>query len=79
MNEEEIAFGKTHDLAELLDLIVLSEPSWAVWQPQAIHMTEFAVRYRYPGISATKAEAKEAIKNCRALRKLMRTAMGLSA
>jgi hypothetical protein len=41
-----------------------------------IFLTDFAVEYRYPGSSATKAEAKEAIKRCGNVRNTIRKAFG---
>jgi hypothetical protein len=35
------------------------------------------VDYRYPGAAATKADAQEAIKSCRRVRKVIRTSFGL--
>jgi hypothetical protein len=47
-------------------------------KPEAIFLTDFAVRYRYPGWRATKAQAKQALKDCREVRRVIRTAFGLS-
>ena len=50
-----VAVGKTHDLVKLLSLILPTEPAWNVLRQDLIVLTEFAVDYRYPGSSATKA------------------------
>ena len=58
LEEGGITFGKTHDLEKLLSLALTVEPSWSVPHQDLIFLTDFAVEYRYPGSSATKAEAE---------------------
>jgi len=77
LEEGEITFGKTHDLQKLLSLALTVEPSWSVLHQDLIFLTDFAVEYRYPGSSATKAEAKEAIKRCGTVRSTIRRRLGL--
>ena len=64
LEEAGISFGKTHDLEKLLSQALALEPSWSVLRQDVIFLTDFAVEYRYPGSSATKPTAKEAIKRC---------------
>ena len=40
-------------------------------------LTNFAVGYRYPGLTATPAEATQALTDADAVRTLVRTALGL--
>ncbi len=40
-------------------------------------LNPFSVAFRYPGISATKADAKDAISHCRVVRKTIRHSYGL--
>jgi HEPN domain-containing protein len=77
LEEAGITFGKTHDLEKLLSLALTVEPRWSVLRQDLIFLTDFAVEYRYPGSSATKAEAKEAIKRCGNVRSVIRKAFGL--
>lgn len=77
LNEASLPFDKTHDLLKLLNQAATVEPSWAALQPEAIFLTDFAVLYRYPGRRATKAQAQQAIKDCREVRRVIRTAFGL--
>ena len=72
-----IAFTRTHDLPSLLKLILPVEPSWLALQPQLDALNKFAVVYRYPGNDATKADAKQAVKDCREVRRVIRQAFGL--
>jgi HEPN domain-containing protein len=76
--EARIAFTKTHDLPSLLKLILPIEPSWLALQLQLDALNKFAVVYRYPGNDATKADAKQAIEDCReVVRRTIRQAFGL--
>lgn len=77
LNEAGVSFAKTHDLPGLLAQAETIEPALAALQPQADFLDEFSVVYRYPGRDATKAQAQQAVKDCRTLRKVMRTLFGL--
>jgi hypothetical protein len=46
-------------------------------QPFLIFLNPFAFAYRYPGISAIRADAKDALKNCREVRRVIRMGFGL--
>ncbi len=77
LNEARLAFNKTHDLEDLLTQVLAIEPGQTSLQPQAAFLTNFAVRYRYPGQTATKAQAQQALKDCREVRHAIRTSFGL--
>lgn len=77
LEEAGIAFRKTHDLEKLLNLALSVEPAWSVLGQDLNFLTDFAVDYRYPGGSATKSEAKEAITRCGNVRRVVRRAFGL--
>lgn len=77
LDEGGIAFSKTHDLPLLLRLALQAEPQWAVLQQQANSLNSYSVDFRYPGMSATKARAKQAVADCREVRRVIRTAFGL--
>jgi HEPN domain-containing protein len=72
LQEAGLAFKKTHDLVNLLNLILPSEPTWSALRADLIVLTDFAVEYRYPGNSATKQEAQDAVKRCRYIRRWIR-------
>jgi len=69
----------THDLEALLQLLSGIEPLWAAFQPAFSSITGFAVMSRYPGQNLMRADARFALKICRAFRKEARLALGLSA
>jgi HEPN domain-containing protein len=77
LEEASITFPKTHELARLLSLVLPFEPGWIVLQPHLDALSDYAVELRYPGKSATKSDAKQAIKDCRAVRSVVRTTFGL--
>src|SRR5262245_61301153 len=51
LQEAEIPFGRTHDLAALLNLLLPLEPSWEPLRLSLRTLTTFAVGVRYPGES----------------------------
>jgi HEPN domain-containing protein len=75
--EAGISFQKTHDLVKLLNLALPVEPGWSTLLNDLSFLNAFAMDYRYPGTNATKATAKDAIKCCRKVRKLIRQSLGL--
>ena len=77
LQEAGITFGKTHDLVNLLGLVLPVEPIWNLLRQDLIVLTDFAVDYRYPGSLATKAEAQDAVKRCRRIRRTIRQSFGL--
>jgi HEPN domain-containing protein len=78
LQEEGIAFSRTHDLATLLGLLLPVEPSWAVTRSDLDRLTSFAVEFRYPGTSADKAMARSAVAICRDVRHRVRVSLGLT-
>jgi HEPN domain-containing protein len=69
LEEAGIPCKRTHDLEVLLKLALPLEPTRNVLLADA--------QYRYQGASATKADAVQAIKSCRRLRKMIRPSFGL--
>lgn len=77
LQEANIAFGRTHDLVNLLGLVLPVEPTWITLRQHLIVLTNFAVDYRYPGSTATRAEAQDTFKRSRSVRRTIRQAFGL--
>ena len=77
LQEVGVAFAKTHDLDVLLDLVLPIEPTWACLRPRMKFLKPFSVETRYPGVSASATDARDAIQACSAIRGTMRSAMGL--
>ena len=68
---------RTHNLYALLTLIGEFESSWKVMATDLNVLKAFAVVYRYPGATAAKEDAKDAIKRCRSIRRMFRFSFGL--
>ena len=77
LQEGGISFGKTHDLSTLLDLILPIETAWDDLREDLRALTVFAVSYRYPGDSADEDDAREAVRRCEKVRKIVRASLGL--
>src|SRR2546428_8576817 len=77
LEEAGIAFNKTHDLTELLNQATAIEPGWSTLQAEIDNLNRFSVTFRYPGQSAVKVDAKQAVQECRKVRDAGRTALGL--
>jgi len=77
LQEKNIAFGMTHNLTTLLDLITPQEPSWELMRPNLERLNVFAVQVRYPGESSDKTIAREALNLCRAIRNRARFSLKL--
>ena len=75
--EAGIGFSKTHNLLALLGLSLPVEPNWTVLQPRLNALTVYAVDYRYPGNNAAKADARDAVRDCREVRRIFRQAFNL--
>lgn len=77
LQEAGIPFGRSHHLSALLDLALPLEPMWEVCRTDLTVLTAFAVEFRYPGESADRALAKEAVRRCSAFRQMARASLGL--
>lgn len=72
-----VTLVRTHDLLVLHQNVLVVEPTWVVLQPFLVFLNPFSVAYRYPGITATRLDAKDALRNCREVRRVIRAAFGL--
>ncbi len=72
LQEANIPFSRTHDLKELLELIVPSVPIWQVWESDFSSLSKHAVATRYPGASATADDAESAVGICDEVRRAVR-------
>lgn len=79
LQEANIAFRRTHDLEELLDLILPTVSTWSNWGPDFLILTTHAVDFRYPGKSSSSADADHALNVCEEVRKAVRQNLGLDS
>jgi HEPN domain-containing protein len=77
LQEADIAFGKTHNLALLLNQAATVEPTWSSWSAVLHPLSAYATEFRYPGRSATKDDARAAIDHARTFRATVRGALGI--
>jgi HEPN domain-containing protein len=68
---------KVHDLMLLLQRLLPSEPLWGPFAPTLRGLNDYAVKFRYPGHTATRADARTALKACRSIRGEVRLSLGL--
>jgi HEPN domain-containing protein len=72
-----VDFPKTHNLRELLELCLPLDISLDLHRDLLTQLDRYAVRYRYPGASAEREEAKKAVNIARQIRSVMRQKLGL--
>jgi HEPN domain-containing protein len=72
-----VDFPKTHNLRELLELCLPLDASLDLQRDLLIHLDRYAVRYRYPGASAEKEEAKKAVHIAKQVRTVLRQKLNL--
>ena len=77
LQEANINFPKTHDLADLLSLALSIQPTWTSMTADLNTLSAFAVEYRYPGDSADLSEAREAFQKCEDVRLIIRQTLHL--
>jgi HEPN domain-containing protein len=77
LQEAGIAFPRTHDLEQLLNLILPIELSWEHLRSTLQLLTVYGVQVRYPGTSATRDMARDAIVAARLVRGAVRVAFGI--
>ena len=68
---------KVHDLVLLLQRLLPIEPLWASFAPVLRSLNDYAVKFRYPGHTATRSDARAALKACRSIRAEVRLSLGL--
>jgi HEPN domain-containing protein len=73
------AVPRTHDLADLLDLLLPHDPTLRPLRRGLLFLTQFAVDYRYPGENATKRQADTALRWAERIRLELRVRLGLKA
>lgn len=77
LTNHDLFFAKTHDLIALLEIMLTIYPLWESCREICLHLTDFATRYRYPGSSADRAQARACIDQAAVIRKFARESLGL--
>lgn len=79
LQKERVYFPKTHDLNVLLDMVLPSQPFWEVFRNDLKMLSVYAIEVRYPGESATREQAKAAIRVMKRMRDEFRVLLNLKA
>ncbi len=69
LQEAETPFGRTRNLSILLDLLQDRHPVLELLRPTLATLNAYAVEYRYPGESADKEVARQAVKRAEEVEK----------
>jgi HEPN domain-containing protein len=77
LTQNSVPFRKTHDLEELLELIVPLSLGFEPIRDSLLLLNDYAVDIRYPGEMALPEDAEEAIKALRTVRTLVREKLDL--
>lgn len=72
-----VRFPKTHDLTSLLKLLLPLDPEWELMREQFACLTDYAVRFRYPGSCASREQAREAVKIAKRIRARVQEILGI--
>jgi HEPN domain-containing protein len=75
----DIYFPKTHNLLHLLDLLSPAPQELLAIRDDLRKLSEFAVMYRYPGISASRQEVQSAVDTCFKARNILRRCLRLDS
>jgi HEPN domain-containing protein len=68
---------RTHDLEDLLELLLPHDHTLEALRRLLVALTPFAVDYRYPGESATRREARTALRSAERVRRELRLRLRL--
>ena len=75
--QHNLSFRPIHDLEVLLGHIVPISPEFEFVRDLLLLLNDYAVNIRYPGESATRDEARAAVKAMRTVRTFVRSKLGL--
>ncbi len=73
LQQNNIRFEKVHDLLALLNLCLPIAPELELHRDLFAYLNPFAVAFRYPGESATREQARQAIVFLKKLRPILRS------
>ena len=77
LSEAGLAVPKVHDLMLLLQRLLPAEPLWTSFAQTLRGLNDYAVKFRYLGHLATRADARAALRGCRSIRAEVRLSLGL--
>ena len=78
LQENGLVVPRTHDLADIIDLLLPGDATLARLRRQAGSLTRYAVDYRYPGEMASKRQMEAALRHVDLIRLECRSNLNLS-
>lgn len=72
LQEMNIPIIRTHNLSQLLDLILPTIPDWKVWKADLSKLSDFAVDTRYPAQTPSESDVVHAMQTCEMVRLAVR-------
>ena len=75
----DLPFSKTHHLIALLDLLLPAYPALELFRPDLQKLNAYSVSIRYPGETADKDVARDALKLANRIRGEIRKALALKS
>lgn len=78
LQENGLAVPKTHELADIIDLLLPSDPTLRRFRRRVDLLTQYAVDYRYPGMLARKRQMEAALRYAEEIRRECRDSLRLS-
>jgi HEPN domain-containing protein len=78
LQENGLVVPRTHDLADILDLLLPGDATLAPLRRKSGSLTRYAVEYRYPGMMASKRQMEAALRNADQIRLKCRAKLNLS-
>jgi HEPN domain-containing protein len=77
LKESGAAVPRTHELKDVLDLLLPHDPTLAPLRRGLVSLSRYAVDYRYPDQRATQRQMGSALRNAGRVRRELRTRLGL--
>lgn len=77
LSRHQVDFRKTHDLRDLNRQCVEIDAAFELIAGQLVLLKNYAIKFRYPGASATQQEAKEAVAAMKTVRNFVRARLAL--
>ncbi len=77
LQKHKIRFAKTHNLLALKEMCAPLTPELEFYNEMLAYLTHFAIAFRYPGETATRSQAKHAVKAMKEIRSVLRVALTL--
>ena len=77
LQEMNIPIIRTHNLTQLLDLILPTIPEWKAWKSELSDLSEFAVETRYLADSPSDDDVERSMETCEKVREAVRIQLNL--